>query len=513
MTLVLIAALLSWASEPAAAALGCRSSASDTDLNGDGFDDVVVGNPFATVNGRAEAGSVTVLFGDADGRIGEGARRVLTQASFAGSDVEVGDHFGWSVAVDDSNMDDCADILVGVPGEDWNGSADAGIAQLISLTPNLDGAASTVSATTISQAAVGGVVETGDQFGTTVALASSHGADNSLAAVGAPGEDVGSVVDAGAVNTFGSSYGSLVGGLQVEQGKGATPGTPEAGDRFGAALLIGRTDFPPGNDSGGRDTSFVIGAPGDEVSGHDDAGSVTTLGITAGEVLRYTQDSSGVPGAAETGDLFGSSLALSTTFAGPGTRQDVAVGSPGESVGSVAGAGSVILFVSENGGLRARKTFTQATAGVNGAPETNDHFGMSVALRPSAAAYGVALVVGVPDEDVGSVQNAGLAQLFRVGASDASLSPGPTYTENRAGTPGTVAPGNRFGVAVGAAQGLDEDIIMFSSPYADHGSVFLTAASHTTGNTPVRSWVPGRGGIPTATAGRFGWALVGLRNG
>lgn len=55
------------------------------DVNADGFDDAVVGNPYATVSGHREAGSVMVLFGDADGRIGEGGRRVLTQASFGGS--------------------------------------------------------------------------------------------------------------------------------------------------------------------------------------------------------------------------------------------------------------------------------------------------------------------------------------------------------------------------------------------------------------------------------------------
>jgi hypothetical protein len=52
---------------------GCLHSRSSIDLDGDGFDDAVVGNPYATVDGRLEAGQVTVLFGDADGRIAEGS--------------------------------------------------------------------------------------------------------------------------------------------------------------------------------------------------------------------------------------------------------------------------------------------------------------------------------------------------------------------------------------------------------------------------------------------------------
>ncbi len=61
--------------QPAAAAeiQRCDQVRLYRDLNGDGFEDAVVGDPYATVNGQAEAGTVTILFGDADGRIGEGA--------------------------------------------------------------------------------------------------------------------------------------------------------------------------------------------------------------------------------------------------------------------------------------------------------------------------------------------------------------------------------------------------------------------------------------------------------
>jgi len=62
-------------------AVACSTTASQLDVNGDGYDDAVVGNLYATVNGKAEAGSITVLFGDADCRIGEGNRLVLTQNS------------------------------------------------------------------------------------------------------------------------------------------------------------------------------------------------------------------------------------------------------------------------------------------------------------------------------------------------------------------------------------------------------------------------------------------------
>ena len=51
------------------------STRSTSDYNGDGYDDAAVGDPYATVNGQARAGAVTMLLGDADGRIGDGDRR------------------------------------------------------------------------------------------------------------------------------------------------------------------------------------------------------------------------------------------------------------------------------------------------------------------------------------------------------------------------------------------------------------------------------------------------------
>ena len=52
-----------------------------SDFNGDGRSDTVVADPYATVGGQSQAGRVIVLYGDADGRIGEGSRGVVSQGS------------------------------------------------------------------------------------------------------------------------------------------------------------------------------------------------------------------------------------------------------------------------------------------------------------------------------------------------------------------------------------------------------------------------------------------------
>ena len=89
------------------------------DVNGDGFDDLVVGAPSAASNG-AESGSAWVFSG-ADGSV------IFV---FAGD--SAGDQFGISVTgVGDANGDGIADLIVGAPRDDNNGT-DSGSARLFS---------------------------------------------------------------------------------------------------------------------------------------------------------------------------------------------------------------------------------------------------------------------------------------------------------------------------------------------------------------------------------------------
>jgi hypothetical protein len=516
--LVLAFPLIGPGAVPAAAVtIGCsQAQRNHLDLNGDGFDDAVVGDPYATVNGKAEAGAIVVLFGDADGRIGEGSqRRVLTQASVAGSNVEAGDRFGWSVAMDDASADGCADILVGSPGEDWSGHPDAGIAHVITFSGTASGGPGTPSTyELLSQENMGGATETGDQFGYAVALGEPDIDEAPFVVVGAPGEDIGSVDDAGVVNVSG-----YVDNGQFQQGSRGLPGTPEPGDRFGSSVLVSLLHpvvSGPDADVEGTDWVLVAGAPGDQVpnvgssTSVDGAGSVTFWESVVGYRQLVTQNSPGVPGVAEAGDAFGSSIAVGESR---GTRSkdvriDVAVGSPREDVGTVRDAGSVTLLTSEQTGITGRVALDQDTAGFAGSVEAGDRFGQSVALRPRWESSEVVLAVGVPDEDLAAVADAGLVQTVRLADAVENIEPLRSYTENSAGTPGTVARGNRFGRTVAVLEGSSESVIAISSPYQKAGSVFLV---DTAGRT--RSWVPGQGGIPTLPSGRFGWALSGLEIG
>jgi hypothetical protein len=323
-----------------------------------------------------------------------------------GSNIESGDHFGWSVAVDDATGDGCADILVGSPGEDWAGHVDAGIAHLISFTPDGQGGPGRATAVVADQSDVVGTVETGDQFGYAVALSNFRGGDEPLGAIGAPGEDLRGVADAGVVNTF-SVLGSPALVDQREQGRLGDrwlPGIPEAGDRFGASLIIAPLEVTDGEDSG-VEPSIIAGAPGDTVqeggTAIDGAGSVTTWDTVTAFQQLVTQDSPCVPGSAEAGDHFGHSLAFNPTTNGSAANRAIAVEAPGEDVGSVKDAGSVTLFAdAEGSGLEGRRALHQNTTGFDGTAESGDGLGRAVAFRPESDSASL-LVIGTPYETSG----------------------------------------------------------------------------------------------------------------
>ena len=104
--------------------------------------------------------------------------------------------------------------------------------------------------------------------------------------------------------------------------------------------------------------------------------------------MTFSQDSAGVPGVVEAGDRFGRSL---DTVRVGGTRR-LAVGIPGEDVGSASNAGSVQLFTFNGVSLDPGVGLTQDTAGVSGAavvavrtrPSTRSGYASpsSIATRP-----------------------------------------------------------------------------------------------------------------------------------
>ena len=122
--------------------------------------------------------------------------------------------------------------------------------------------------------------------------------------IGVPGENVGTVADAGAVISLCGSEGLFEGCADGV----LTQANPEPGDAYGAALTDGNFD-------GNELADLAVGAPGDTVGGALAAGAADARDGDVGglpsvpDAPLYFQSNDGVPGNPETADLFAAALA------------------------------------------------------------------------------------------------------------------------------------------------------------------------------------------------------------
>ncbi|GGV55265.1 hypothetical protein GCM10010277_55160 [Streptomyces longisporoflavus] len=109
-------------------------------------------------------------------------------------------------------------------------------------------------------------------------------------------------------------------------------------------------------------------------------------------------------------------------FNGDGHR-DVAIGAPYKAVGGASAAGGVVVSLGSASGLTEKNvSLTQSSAGVAGAPEEGDHFGMSLASGDLDRDGYADLVVGADGEDVGSVEGQGSVTILWGGTKPFTIS-------------------------------------------------------------------------------------------
>jgi hypothetical protein len=410
VVLVLVVATLSSAGEVLAGTRSAQAPAAprvQADFNGDGAHDLAVGVPFEDVGTFADAGAVNVLVGGDGGLSGTGSQLFTQDTEGIGSTVENSDRFGGALAVGDFDSDAIDDLAVGAPGEAVGTFASAGAVNVIFGAPG--GLNTGRPSLLLTQDMIGvGAVAAGDTFGAALATGRLDGDDAEDLVIGAPLANVGPDADAGLVNiVFGSTdvLGSGRPSLQFTQDSAGVGSDAEPGDNFGDSLTVGDH-----NSSGVED--LAVGAPGEAVGDIARAGAVNILfGLPdgpdgAGQL--FHQGVEGVVSDAETGDEFGDALAADEF--GRGVGVDLAVGVPGESVGTVARAGAINVLSGSSGGLvgPGSQLFHQGVEGIGSDPEANDNFGAALATSDfNVDGTTVDLAVGVPRESAGAIQRAG----------------------------------------------------------------------------------------------------------
>ncbi len=393
-----------------------------TDIDDDGCSDLVVSAPregqSAASDGAGGAeGQVHIVFGSPTGLLTTGAITVPHASSSL-------DGFGTSLAVVSrtTGTGEVRDLYVGAPGADVGTATDAGEVFRFVVRPDATHRISVTLAEVRHQGSPGvpGVAETGDRFGSVLAPARGG------VLASAPLEDIGTVTDAGAVwHLAVTDDGAPTTSRSWSQDTAGVPGTAEAGDRFGSSLDA-------------RGLTAVVGVPRENVGRLVDAGSVQVLRFSPG-TARYvpgpglTQDSPGIPGAAEAGDRFGEAVAAGVWFLCQ-ENVDLAIGAPGEDVGTRTDAGTVTLVADgvPAGAGCAPKVIRQGS-GLAGATEAGDGVGSVLGHLTSPNDVDEdardPLLLGVPLEDVGAAPDAGMVQPALGGlVANGVLSPTLTYS-------------------------------------------------------------------------------------
>ncbi|MFE2044345.1 S1 family peptidase [Streptomyces sp. NPDC059477] len=432
---------LDWVPGGAEAGDGFGTALATVDHDQDGCTDVVVGTPGDDLGTATDAGMVDILYG-APGGLGTGATKAAHfeqgsgTGSLAASASETGDRMGHALAAGTTAAGEPF-VAMGVPGESLGTVARAGGVFYLHGGTNI----------AVNQEATGvsGAAETDDAFGSSLA------ADGLHLAVGVPGETVGTDADAGMVSVFShqlNAEGRPTPRFGMEQDLDAVSGAAEAGDLFGQSLAM--VAHRP-SATAATESILAVGSPGETLAvdavDKAETGWVLTFRITAaGTFSQLDSYSSGtgdddVSGTSEAGDHFGQYLTAVNTAPGavstPATLR-LAVGIPGEAIGTTAGAGAISTFSLLDPVPGASDRWLEAGDGdgVPGVPGANQRLGSSIHYT------GTHLYVGMPDgpSATGALHALPLSNTVAGG----TVAPVTTYQPGQGGLPAT---GDRFGHA------------------------------------------------------------------
>jgi hypothetical protein len=497
-TIVLVAASTTIGVSPAQGEPGCITGM--LDFNGDGHKDVAVGSPGATVDGKAGAGRVEIRMRTDAGEV----VRIVTLAT-----PHAGDHFGAAVGdVDLSAHGDtlgaCSSLVVGAPGHEAAGDTDAGA---VFVFPTLDASPLRLDQN-FNEEAPG--TQPNAHFGSVI-TEQSTGSQRDRAPVfyaSAPDYDLGVTTDAGVVQqiTLTQSGNPAVAEVRTITGDSGFRGTAERGDRFGAAMT--GTPYPD---------ELVVGVPGEGIGSAARAGEVW---LWTPEVVQVVnQNTAAVPGSAESGDGFGSSVFLGSEVASAAQRGGhtvpvrLFVGTPREDISTKTDAGSVtqLGYAPPAPGGRGRivtsgaRAWDQDSPGVAGGTEPGDQFGSAVESLDLTSAGTPTFVVGAPGEDIGTIRDAG--GVYTLGGTRG-------YDESSPGVAGSAETGDRFGATLGSWRDIAVDL-PHSSPPPGPGSwsrgLLVGAPGEDAGSGAVISGLPS--GTVTSTTQWLGGTGPGAQYG
>lgn len=419
--------------------------------------------------------SVLLLCGGANAQLMPETSLAFSQSSqsaktdlFGGA--ELNDRIGQALAAGDFNGDGYLDLLIGAPFKDQGDHLDSG---WVHVVYGKRGGLSADDDEIWSQAgAIEGALESGDRSGFSVTVGDFNGDGIDDLAFGSPGEAIGSLLFAGAINViYGSPSGlTEVDNRQFHQDTPGIGGGSEQGDQMGHSLAAGDL-----NDDGFDD--LVIGVPFEDIGTVEAAGAIQVLfgsasGLTEVGNVFLSRNADGMGGVA-IGDSFGRALAVGN-FNGD-QYPDLAIGAPNDSR-FVVDAGTVhLIYGGVNGlDLSSNEVWGLDSLETDLAPAVRDNFGYSLTVGDFDADGFEDLVIGVP----GYQNSAGAALLLHGGNSGLASARHRLLQPGVDEFPGSTQPESLFAdsLTAGDINGDGADDLMAGSRDRDVGSESFAGA-------------------------------------
>jgi len=417
------------------------------DFDGNGRDDLAIGLPQMTVNGKGQGGAVIVIYSGPSGLDPTTAKLFSQDSNNVKGTTGTADFFGAALAAGNLGNGGQDDLAIQVRFDTVSGEDDAGAVAVLYGGPS--GLRSTGNQLWHQDSnGIAGAALENEEFGGALAVGNFGKGKTRDLAIGTRDDFVGSVDSAGTVNViYGTKDGlSAVGDQYWHQNSSGVPDTAETNDGFAGEVVAA-------NFGRSGSVDLAIGITGEEVGVNPSAhGAVIVLfgstrkGLSSKNAQLVYQGNNGLQETPEMSDGFGENFAAGNLMGS--SEADLVVGVRDEDLAFV-GDGAVQVIPGAPTGLDGAtdQIWSQDSAGILDTNESADFFGYQVAVGNYGYTSDLDLAVAAHSEDLLGGANAGQVTVIFGSGGALSSTNNQIWNQDSAGVADTVELSDFFGTS------------------------------------------------------------------